>query len=146
MMNTAPVSDLQRLWHPRFVPCAVCTSRTRGFGWFDPNRPRRSPGKRSPGPFSDPAHHTRRWFCSMGCQAAFTLKARKGLSMVDFTEEKTQALPAVMRALAPEMERIGWDRPLGQLTENDMHRLIVMIVEAFRGEMAAIAADAEIPF
>ena len=23
------------------------------------------------------------------------------------------ALPAVMRALAPEMERIGWDRPLG---------------------------------
>ena len=36
--------------------------------------------------------------------------------MVDFTEEETQALPAVMRALAPEMERIGWDRPLGQLT------------------------------
>ena len=32
--------------------------------------------------------------------------------MVDFTEEETQALPAVMRALGPEMERIGWDRPL----------------------------------
>jgi hypothetical protein len=112
--------------------CAVCTSRTRGFGWFDPHRPR--------------PHRTRRWFCSMGCQAAFTRKAKRGLSMVDFTEEETQALPAVMRALAPEMERIGWDRPLGQLTQNDMHRLIVLTVEAFRVEMAEIAAEAEIPF
>ena len=40
----------------------------------------------------------------------------------------------------PEMERIGWDRPLGQLTQNDMHRLIVITVEAFRAEMAEIAA------
>ena len=82
----------------------------------------------------------------MGCQAAFTLKARKGLNMVDFAEEETQALPAVMRALAPEMERIGWDRPLGQLSRNDMHRLIVMIIEAFRTEMAEIASQSEIPF
>ena len=82
----------------------------------------------------------------MGCQAAFTLKARKGLKMTDFTEEETQALPAVMRALAPEMERIGWDRSLGHLTRNDMHRLIVMIVEAFRAEMAEIASQSEIPF
>ncbi|ARJ70292.1 MULTISPECIES: DUF6511 domain-containing protein [Paracoccus] len=66
--------------------------------------------------------------------------------MVDFTEEETMALPAVMRALAPEMERIGWDRPLGQLTQNDMRRLIVVTVEAFRAEMAEIAAEAEIPF
>ncbi len=66
--------------------------------------------------------------------------------MVDFTEEETQALPAVMRALAPEMERIGWDRPLCLLTRNDMHRLIVMIVEAFRAEMAEIAKDTEVPF
>lgn len=66
--------------------------------------------------------------------------------MVDFTEEETQALPAVMRALAPEMERIGWDRPLGQLTQNDMHRLIVLTVEAFRAEMAEIGAEAENPF
>ena len=97
------------LRHPRPLICAVCTSRTRGFGWFDPNRPR---GKR-----------TYRWFCSMGCQAAFTQKARKGLNMVDFTEEEMMALPAVMRALAPEMERIGWDRPLGHLipTCNDQN-------------------------
>ncbi len=122
------------LWHPRPVLCAVCTFRTRGFGWFDPHRPR--PDRTQ----------TRRWFCSMGCQAAFTLKAKRGLSMVDFTEEETHALPAVMRALAPEMERIGWDRPLGQLTQNDMHRLIVTTVEAFRAEMAEMAAEAEIPF
>ena len=122
------------LWHPRPVLCAVCTSRTRGFGWFDPHRPRPTRSQ------------TRRWFCSMDCQAAFTRKAKRGLSMVDFTEEETQALPAVMRALAPEMERIGWDRPLGQLTQNDMHRLIVTTIEAFRAEMAEIAAESEIPF
>ncbi len=123
-----------RLWHPRPVLCAVCTSRTRGFGWFDPHRPRPT------------RTQTRRWFCSMGCQAAFTRKAKKGLSMVDFTEEETQALPAVMRVLAPEMERIGWDRPLGQLSRNDMHRLIVTTVAAFRAEMAEIASQSEIPF
>ena len=66
--------------------------------------------------------------------------------MVDFTEEETQALPAVMRALAPEMERIGWDRPLGQLSRNDMHKLIVTTIEAFRAEMARIAQKAEVPF
>ena len=66
--------------------------------------------------------------------------------MVDFTEEEMQALSAVMRALGPEMERIGWNRPLGQLTQNDMHRLIVITVEAFRAEMADIAAQSEIPF
>lgn len=123
-----------RFWHPRPVLCAVCTARTRGFGWFDPHRPRPT------------RTQTRRWFCSMGCQAAFTRKAKRGLSMVDFTEEETQALPAVMRALAPEMERIGWNRPLGQLTQNDMHRLIVTAIEAFRAEMAEIASQSEIPF
>ena len=51
--------------------------------------------------------------------------------------EETQALPAVMRALGPEMERIGWDRSLGPLTQNDMHRLIVITVEAFRADAAA---------
>ena len=121
-----------RLWHPRLALCAVCTARTRGFGWFDPHRPRPT--------------RTRRWFCSMGCQAAFTTKAKRGLNMVEFDEEETQALPAVMRALAPEMERIGWDRQLGQLTQNDMHRLIVTTIEAFRAEMAEIASQSEIPF
>jgi hypothetical protein len=82
----------------------------------------------------------------MGCQAAFTIKARKGLNMVDFTEEETQALPAVMRALASKMERIGWDRSLGQLSQNDMHQLIVITVEAFRAEMVEIASQLEVPF
>ena len=66
--------------------------------------------------------------------------------MVEFDEEETQALPAVMRALAPEMERIGWDRPLCQLTQNDMHRLIVITIEAFRAEMFEIASKSEVPF
>ena len=125
-----------RLWHPRPHICAVCTSRTRGFGWFNPCTSRQ------------PRIH--RWFCSMQCQAVFATKAKKGLNMVDFIGEETQALPAVMRALAVEMERIGWGRPLGQLTEDDMHRLIVLTVETFRAEMAEmadkIARQTEIPF
>jgi hypothetical protein len=80
------------------------------------------------------------------CQSAFTQKARKGLTMVEFIEEETMALPAVMRALAPEMERIGWDRTLGQLTRGDVHRLIVVTVEAFRAEMVEIASQSEVPF
>lgn len=130
--EAADCPGFNRLWHPRGTLCAVCTSRTCGFGWFDPHRPR---GQR-----------TYRWFCSMGCQAAFTIKARKGLNMVDFTEEETRALPAVMRALAPEMERIGWDRSLGQLSQNDMQQLIVITVEAFRSEMFEIASQLEVPF
>jgi hypothetical protein len=80
------------------------------------------------------------------CQSAFTQKARKGLTMVEFTEEETMALPAVMRALAPEMERIGWDRTLGQLTRGDVHRLIVVTLEAFRAEMFKLASQSEVPF
>ena len=66
--------------------------------------------------------------------------------MVDFTEEETQALPAIMRALAPEMERIGWDRSLGQLTRNDVHRLVAVTIEAFRAKVAEIVLEDEIPF
>ncbi len=130
-----PASDrpsVDRLWHPRPLLCAVCLSRTRGFGWFNTHQPR--------------PHRMRRWFCSMGCQAAFTRKAKKGLTMVEFTNEETQALPAVMRALAPEMERIGWERPLGQLSQGDMQQLIVTTIEAFRAKMAEISLEDEIPF
>jgi hypothetical protein len=125
-----PLSE--RLWHPRPHLCPVCTSRAQGFGWFDPRVPR--------------ARRQHRWFCAMSCQGLFAHKAMKGMMMPDITEEETQALPAVMRALGSEMERIGWDRPLAQLTRNDMHRLIVVTVEAFRAEMAQIAANSEIPF
>jgi hypothetical protein len=118
--------------HPRLMLCAVCIRPAAGFGFFDPHdrtRPR-----------------PRRWFCSTPCQCLFARKATKGLTMVECTEEETQALPAVMRALAPEMERIGWNRPLAQLTQNEKHRLIVATIESFRSEMAEIAADTEIPF
>jgi hypothetical protein len=132
MTAPAPVPDRLRLWHPRLSLCAACTGPAAGFGFFDPH------SRTRPRP--------RRWFCSIPCQGLYARKACKGLTMIDFTEEETQALPAVMRALAPELERIGWDRPLGQLTADDMHRLIVITVEAFRAEMAEIARQTEIPF
>ena len=61
--------------------------------------------------------------------------------MLDFTEEETMALPAVMRALAPVMEDIGWDRQLCQLSEHDMRHLIVVAIETFRQEMIVIDAQ-----
>jgi len=82
----------------------------------------------------------------MPCQGLFAHKAKKGLTVTDFTEEETAALPAVMRALAPVMDQIGWDRPLSGLSANDMQRLIVTTVEAFRAEMLAIASNTEVPF
>ena len=132
--SLAHIPDRLRQWHPRFQLCAVCTRPTAGFGFADPHskiRPRKY-----------------RWFCSIHCQALFSQKARKGMKMVDFTEEETMALPAVMRALGPVMESIGWERPLCQLTEQDMHRLIVTAIESFRIEMLEIAAkfDSEVPF
>jgi len=132
--SPADIANRLRKWHPRFVPCAVCTRPTAGFGFRDPH------SKAHPRKY--------RWFCSKHCQALFAHKARKGMKMVDFTEEETMALPGVMRALAPVMESIGWERPLCQLTEQDMHRLIVTAIESFRIEMLEIAAkyDSEVPF
>ena len=66
--------------------------------------------------------------------------------MVDFTEEETQALPAVMRALAPEMERIGWDKRLRDLTATDVTALIEEVLEGYGAEMSRLAATAEVPF
>ena len=66
--------------------------------------------------------------------------------MVEFTNEETQALPAVMRTLAPKMERIGWEGPLGQLSPGDMQQLIVTTINAFRAEMSKITLEDEIPF
>jgi hypothetical protein len=116
-----------RLWHPRGTLCAICTSRTRGFGWFDPHQPR---GKR-----------TYRWFCSLECQAAFTRKARKGLKMAEITEEEAMAMPAVMRAVGRKLDDIGWDRTFADLTEYQMHALLVVAIDTFRNEMFEINAE-----
>lgn len=115
-----------RLWHPRGTLCAVCMSRTRGFGWFDPNKPR---GKRK-----------YRWFCSLQCQSAFTLKAKKGLKMAEITEEEAMAMPAVMRAVGRKLDDIGWDRTFADLTEYQMHALLVVAIDTFRNEMFEINA------
>lgn len=121
-----------RLWHPRGQLCAVCISRTRGFGWFDPNKPR---GKR-----------TYRWFCSLQCQAAFTRKARKGLNMVGITNEERLAIAMVLKRIGNMMELIGWDKRLCDLTEIEMTALIEEILEIYSAEMSRFARTQEVPF
>lgn len=134
--SAAPADRLgfDRLWHPRGQLCAVCMSRTRGFGWFDPNKPR---GKRK-----------YRWFCSLQCQSAFTLKAKKGLKMAEITEEEAMAMPAVMRAVGRELDDIGWDRTFADLTDYQMHVLLVVAIDTFRNEMFEINAKfgGRVPF
>ena len=116
-----------RLWHRRGTLCGLCTSRTRGFGWFDPKKPR---GKR-----------TYRWFCSLHCQSAFTRKAKEGLKMAEITEEEAMAMPAVMRAVGRKLDDIGWDRTFADLTEYQMHALLVVAIDTFRNEMFEINAE-----
>jgi hypothetical protein len=124
--------SFDRLWHPRGTLCAACTSRTRGFGWFDPNRPR---GKR-----------TYRWFCSMQCQAAFTRKARKGLNMAEITEEEHMAILGSLKPVARQMEKYGWNTRLCDLTEVQVLWLIEIAVTEFREAMVEIASQSEVPF
>jgi hypothetical protein len=125
--EAADRSGFDRLWHPRGQLCAVCLSRTRGFGWFDPNKPR---GKR-----------TYRWFCSVQCQSAFTRKAKKGQPVAEITEEESLAIPAVMRAVGRKIDEIGWDRSFADLTELEMRFLLIVAIDTFRHEMYEINAE-----
>ena len=72
----ANIPDRLRLWHPRFVACAVCTRPSAGFGFRNPHT------RTHPRPA---ASQRRRWFCSKRCQALYAHHARKGLNMVDLT-------------------------------------------------------------
>lgn len=125
-----PVFD--RLWHPRGQICAVCMARTRGFGWFDPNRSRRK--------------RTYRWFCSLHCQSAFTRKAKRGLNMIGITNEERLAIAIVLKRIGNMMESIGWDKRLCDLTEVEMTALIEEILEIYSTEMSRIAKTVEVPF
>lgn len=121
-----------QLWHPRGALCAVCTSRTSGFGWFDPHQPR--------------AKRTYRWFCSMPCQSAFTRKAKKGLKMAEITEEEHMAILASLKPVARQMETYGWDTRLSELTEVQVLWLIETAVQEFREAMGEITSQSEVPF
>jgi hypothetical protein len=127
------VSDRLLLWHPRFVVCAVCMHPTAGFGFTDPHtnsRPRK-----------------RRWFCSKHCQALYALHARKGLNMVDLTEEELGAITATLKRMGALMEEFGWDTRLADLTAPQVRALIEEAVEGFRDAMAETAQSyaSEVP-
>lgn len=119
------------LWHPRLKPCAVCLRPARGFGFFNPNKPR---------------PHDHRWFCSMPCQAWFAARHRKGLTMQGTTEEERLAIALVMKRLGQTMGQIGWEKRLCDLNETDVTALIEEVLEGYGAEMSRIAARDEVPF
>ena len=120
-----------RLWHPRLKPCAVCLRPARGFGFFNPNKPR-------------PREH--RWFCSMHCQSFFAARHRKGLTMQGTTDEERLAIALVMKRLGQTMDQIGWDKRLRDLTATDVTALIEEVLEGYGAEMSRLAVTAEVPF
>jgi len=119
------IPDRLLLWHPRFVVCAVCTQPAAGFGFRDPNT----------------KTHLRkyRWFCSKHCQALYARHARKGLNMVDLTEEEHTAITATLKRMGALMEEFGWEVRLADLTADQVRALIEEAVEGFRDAMAATA-------
>ncbi len=120
-----------RLSHPRLRPCAVCLRPARGFGFFNPNKPR-------------PREH--QWFCSMRCQAFFAARHRKGLTMQGTTYEERHAIALVMKRLGKTMDEIGWDKRLRDLDATEVTALIEEVLEGYGTEMSRIAAAEEVPF
>jgi hypothetical protein len=123
------IPDRLRLWHPRFVVCAVCTRPTAGFGFRDPHNKTQT----------QLAASQRRWFCSKHCQALYAHHARKGLNMVDLTEEEHAAITATLKCMGALMGEIGWNTRLADLTAPQVRALIEEAVEGFRDAMAATA-------
>jgi Family of unknown function (DUF6511) len=119
------VSDRLLLWHPRLVVCAVCTRPAAGFGFRAPHT---KVGQRK-----------RRWFCSKHCQALYAHHARKGLNMVDLTEEEHAAITATLKRMGALMGEFGWDARLADLTADQVRALIEESVEGFRDAMATTA-------
>ena len=114
--------------------CAVCRRPARGFGWFDPT------SAKPPRPSAS--------FCSITCQAWWTLLARRGIAMVDLTEQERAALRAAVRAMAEVMAEIGWTTPLNALSEQQVLTLAEVGVGAFQDAMraSASASTPEVPF
>lgn len=123
--------SVDRLWHPRLKPCAVCLRPARGFGFFTPNKPR-------------PREH--HWFCSMHCQAFFAARHRKGLTMQGTTDQERLAIALVMKRLGTTMDEIGWDKRLRDLDATEVTALIEEVLEGYGTEMSRLAAPNEIPF
>jgi len=123
-----------RLWHPRGALCAVCRRPARGFGWSDPVRSKRL--------------RQSVWFCSMACQAFWSGLAKRGLGMVDLTEQERAAIRSAMKPVAEVMEEIGWESRLIDLTETQVLTLIEVAVDGFQTAMLATAKgdETEIPF
>ncbi len=136
--SPAHIPDRLLLWHPRFVVCAVCTRPAAGFGFRDPH------ARKHPQPA---ASQRRRWFCSQNCQALYAHHARKGLNMVDLTEEEHAAITATLKRMGALMEEFGWDTRLADLAADQVRALIEEAVEGFRDAMAETAKSytSEVP-
>ncbi|MTH96369.1 DUF6511 domain-containing protein [Roseibium sp. RKSG952] len=70
--------------------------------------------------------------------------------MIDLTEQEQAAIREAVKPVAEIMDQIGWQTPLGALSELQVWILVEAAVDGFRCAMAEMArtphADQEIPF
>jgi len=116
-------------------PCAVCTRLSRGYGWCDIYK------RKNPRPSV--------LFCSMPCQAFWSVTARRSTAMVDLTEQEEAAVRVAIQPVAEIMNEIGWTTRFQDLTEQQVVTLLHVAVGGFRDAMQAIARGEpteEVPF
>ena len=129
-------TPLQRLGanRPKTIICAVCRKRCGGFGYADPwaqGWPRPSA-----------------YFCSRSCQRFYAAQARNPQLMAALSQHESDAIRATMKRIPDLIDRIGWEKRLTDLSEQEAFDLVAEMVAGFQESMSEIAKtkDSEIPF
>ena len=119
---------------PKTVICAVCRKRCGGFGYADPWT------KGWPAPTV--------WFCSKECQRFYAAQARNPELMTVLSKHEADAISATMKRIPELIDRIGWEKRLADLSEQEAFDLIAEMISGFQEAMGEIAktTDAEVPF
>ena len=119
---------------PKTIICAVCRKRCGGFGYADPwaqGWPRPSA-----------------YFCSRSCQRFYAAQARNPQLMAVLSQHESDAIRATMKRIPDLIDRIGWEKRLTDLSEQEAFDLVAEMVAGFQESMSEIAKtkDSEIPF
>lgn len=132
-MSLAPLERLGS-GRPKTIICAVCRKRCRGFGYADPW------AKGWPSPTA--------CFCSKECQRFYAAQARNPELMAVLSKHEAEAIRATMKRIPDLIDRIGWEKRLADLSEQEAFDLIAEMVSGFQESMGEIAktTDAEVPF
>ena len=130
------IAPLERLGvnRPKTIICAVCRRRAAGFAWADP--------------WAKGWPHPTAAFCSKQCQRFYSARARNPELMTILSKHETDAVRATMKRIPDLIDRIGWEKRLADLSEQEAFDLVAEMIAGFQESMSEIArtTDAEVPF